>query len=180
MDYDQLIKNWHAKASNEDYFSKFVFEYLAFTAFLRKKKFKDCKSDRCALQHLKQCAVKSAYLSKVQSDIGLKRSWEKIKKELERAPLGDVSGGGDAVEAVKWWNCSHLDFQSQTNEEKNRIKGIIHSFEDWENMVEFWGVVRNNLFHGGKNPEERRDNILVEHGFVTLRALMEILLVETN
>jgi len=33
--YYSLIKNWHSKASEEDYFSKFMFEYMAFIAYLR-------------------------------------------------------------------------------------------------------------------------------------------------
>ena len=44
MGYKDLIKNWHSKASDEDYFSKFVFEYLAFIAHLKTQLFES--SDR--------------------------------------------------------------------------------------------------------------------------------------
>jgi len=40
-------------------------------------------------------------------------------------------------------------------------------------MVEYWYSVRNNLFHGGKTPNIGRDAFLVEHAFLTLRALVE-------
>lgn len=33
--YRALIKNWHRKAGEQDYFSKYVFEYLAFIAYLK-------------------------------------------------------------------------------------------------------------------------------------------------
>ncbi len=33
--YYNLIKGWHSKASSDDYFGKFMFEYLAFIAYLK-------------------------------------------------------------------------------------------------------------------------------------------------
>ncbi len=40
-------------------------------------------------------------------------------------------------------------------------------------MVEFWYAVRNNLFHGGKNPTIKRDCFLVEHAYRTLAVFMK-------
>jgi hypothetical protein len=40
-------------------------------------------------------------------------------------------------------------------------------------MIEFWYGVRNNLFHGGKNPDVKRDYFLVEHAFKTLSKFMD-------
>ena len=63
MDYKDLIKNWHNKASDEDYFSKFVFEYLAFIAHLKTKIFVSNDTDRNAIQKLKQNpTIKNEYL----------------------------------------------------------------------------------------------------------------------
>lgn len=84
------------------------------------------------------------------------------------------------VEEVKWWNCSHNSLNELTEAEKSKAKGVIHSLTDWENMVEFWYSVRNNLFHGAKNPESDRDQFAVEYGYKTLRALMEIFLNEDH
>ena len=56
--------------------------------------------------------------------------------------------------------------------------GCIRDDKDWENMVEFIYVVRNNLFHGGKDPEDERDQYFVEHAYKLLRPLVEILLNE--
>ena len=63
-----------------------------------------------------------------------------------------------------------------TDEEKAKEKGILHSLEDWTNMVEFWYSIRNNLFHGAKTNYLNRDKLLVENGFKTLNPLVEILL----
>jgi len=179
INYDSLIRNWHIKASEEDYFSKFVFEYLAFIAFLKQKKFTDCSKDRIAIQCLKQDrGIKTDYLEKIQNNRQLKKAWENITQELSNASLGNTSGGGNEIEEIKWWNCSHQDLQQQTEEEKRKIKGVIHNLNDWENMVEYWSAIRNNLFHGTKNPQDKRDRILVENGYKTLREVVEILLSE--
>jgi|SRR5215213_1827122 len=181
MNYDQLIKNWHSKASDEDYFSKFVFEYLAFVAYLRKKPFREVSNDRAAIQTLKQDdAIRSRYLERIESERELKTAWETISIELERFRLGNASGSSDEVEEIKWWNCSHAHLHEKTKEEHDRTMGVIHSLSDWENMVEFWYSIRNNLFHGGKNPQDERDQLLVHNGYTTLRPLMEIFLRNQN
>ena len=54
MDYFELIKNWHQRASSDttdEYFSKYVFEYLAFIAFLRTQLYPDTKRDVKAIQN---------------------------------------------------------------------------------------------------------------------------------
>lgn len=173
MDYDQLIKNWHTKISAEDIFSKFVFEYLAFIVFLRKRKFGSANNDRDAIQELKRDkATKDAYLEKIKTDQHLKQVWEEIKAELTKNPLHNVSGG--IVGEEKWWNCSANSRQSCQS--KSKQKGVIHDLEDWENMVEFWHSIRNNLFHGGKDPHEERDQFLTKNGYKTLSPLVEIFL----
>ena len=174
MDIDRLIRNWHNKAPEEDYFSKFVFEYLAFIAFLSKKKFKNESKDRCVIQKLKQdIATKTAYLRQIQNSKELKKAWETIKKEFDRIPFQHLNG-------YPWWNCSHLDVNQQTAQEKGEKKGVIHSLDDWENMIEFLYLVRNNLFHGQKDTEDERDQFAVEFGYKTLRELVELLLEEAN
>lgn len=178
MNYNQLIKNWHTKASDEDYFSKFVFEYLSFIAYLKKKKFVDATNDRNAIQKLKQDElIKNLYLQKITSDEVVKESWEKIKNELDRAPLGNVSGNGFEVEEIKWWNCSSIQLTTQTDPISS---GKIRDLNDWENMVEFWYSIRNNLFHGSKNPEGDRDKLVVKHGYKTLKPLVEIFIADNH
>ena len=175
MNYDQLIKNWHTKASDEDYFSKYVFVYLALIAFLKKKKFTNTRCDREAIQKLKRDnAVKNRYLEKVFSNALVRKSWENIIDELNRVRLGNVSRNGNGVEEIEYWNCSYNDWRSKTEEDKQKPLGVVHNLDDWENMVEFWYSIRNNLFHGGKDPQDSRDRLLIENGYKTLRPLMEI------
>ena len=52
--YMDLIGGWHKKAAEGgDYFSRFVFEYLAFIAHLRSNIFYSLTSDRGVIQSLK-------------------------------------------------------------------------------------------------------------------------------
>ncbi len=75
----------------------------------------------------------------------------------------------DYPEIDKWWNSR----EDQPNKDSKMSEGRVHSLENWPNMVEYWYSVRNNLFHGGKNPNIGRDVFLVERAFATLRALVE-------
>lgn len=144
VSYKKLIRNWHERAIEEDYFSKFVFEYLAFAAILRKYFNVSSKSDRDAIEGLKK--NKEARIEYLGS-IGKQLDLAKLKDYLEREPV-------------------------ENNGKKVRIK----SDEDWSNMVEFVYSVRNNLFHGSKDPEDARDKLLVEYAYKLLRPLVEILL----
>jgi len=177
MSYKRLIKSWHLKALEEDYFSKFMFEYLAFIAYVNTQLSQGSRNDREAIQELKRNNdIKRQYLEKLNNPNNLKRLWERIKKELDRAPLGNTSRHNVEIEEIRYWNCSHNKSNQKTHEEKNKLIGVIHSLSDWENMVEFWYSIRNNLFHGTKDPEIKRDQLLVEYGYKTLRPLVEIFL----
>lgn len=181
MSYKTLIKNWHAKAAEEDYFSKFVFEYLAFIAHLKTQLYTSDLKDRQAIQMLKQDeSIRSRYLSKIQSLQSLKRDWEHIKQELDRTPIGNASNDLNSVEEIEWWNCSREHLNQMTQTEQDKRKGVIYSPDDWENMVEFWHSIRNNLFHGAKNPENPRDQFAVKYGYRTLKELMGMPINEAN
>lgn len=179
MDYNQLIKNWHFKASEQDYFSKFVFEYLAFIAYLKTIKYipedpSKTFGDRVVIQKLKQDeTIKTSYLRKVNEDRLLNVTWQELKAALDKAPLGNVSQTINAEE-IQYWNCSHARKKQKTPEEKALACGVLHSLADWENMVEFWYSIRNNLFHGAKDPEVERDQMVVRIGYVTLSRFMEM------
>jgi hypothetical protein len=156
-DYKELILGWHQKANEGDLFSRFVFEYLAFIAHLKNNLFYDTMTDGAAIQRLKQDSVRhKQYVKKVKIDKQLLGVWNELIKELKKTPLHNSSYDLDYPEIDKRW------------------KGIIQATDDWENMVEFWYSVRNNLFHGGKNPNIQRDRFLVEHAYKTLRAFMDI------
>lgn len=169
-DYDPLILHWHDKAKEGDYFSRFVFEYLAFCALLRNKLFIGATSDRAAIQNLKQDkAREKSYVDSVAVHEALRRHWQEVMTELGPIPLHNSSRDLDNPEIDAWWNS--IDFAPTADDGSPR--GIIRSLSDWGNMVEFWHGVRNNLFHGGKDPTIRRDCFLVEHAYLTLASFME-------
>lgn len=179
MNYRQLINSWHVKANAEDYFSRFVFEYLAFIAYLKTQRYSSNDIDRKAIQKLKQDQdVKQRYLERINSRHSLERDWQHIMKELHNNRLGNTSRDLFEVEEIEWWNCSHEHVNQKSSEEVKKVSGVIHSLEDWENMVEFWYSVRNNLFHGAKNPNNPRDQFAVKYAYKTLKDLMELLLNE--
>jgi len=168
-DYDGLILMWHDKAKQNDYFSRFIFEYISFNAYMKSRIVLERVTDRNAIQRLKRHSeLKTSYLKLVQENKKLKSIWETLIAELKREPLLNASRDFDDPEMDKWWNCSR-----ETMTESGTKKGIIKNTTDWTNMVEFWYAVRNNIFHGGKDPSVQRDYFLVEHAFQTLNAFME-------
>jgi hypothetical protein len=180
LDYSQLIKNWHLKAAEQDYFSKFIFEYLAFIAYLKTIKYipADPAStfhDRDVIQKLKSDEdLKSRYLRIVDENPIIRLAWQELKLELDKKPLGNVSRNPSRVSEIEYWNCSHEKLTQKTPGEKALVCGVLHSLTDWENMVEFWYSIRNNLFHGAKDPEIERDQMVVRIGYVTLSRFMDM------
>lgn len=168
--YYLLIRGWHDKAAGGDYFARFVFEYLSFIAHVKNNLFYDATSDRNAIQMLKrEERIQQPYLEKIASDPLLRGAWNQVIQELSERPLYNSSYDPDNPRIHDWWNCSG-DSPIDADEQP---KGRVLSLEDWQNMVEFWYSVRNNLFHGGKNPNIKRDMFLVEHAYITLSPLME-------
>lgn len=168
--YYPLIEAWHDKAAEGDTFSRFVFQYLAFIAHVKNNLFYNAQSDRFAIQRLKRDqGIGGEYIKRVINDGDLQQSWNEVITELVNKPLHNSSTDPDYPEVDKWWN----SFDDQPNKDSGLPEGRVHSLDDWPNMVEYWYSVRNNLFHGGKNPNIGRDAFLVEHAFVTLRALVD-------
>lgn len=179
MNYKRLINNWHIRASEEDYFSKFVFEYLAFIAHVKTQLYQNIGNDRKAIQRLKrEQSVRQRYLNRIRTKPTLQHDWEHIKRTLDEVRLGNSSGNLFDVEEIEWWNCEQEELNQKTPKEKRKVNGEIHSLDDWGNMVEFWYSIRNNLFHGAKDPENERDQFAVKYGYRTLRELMELLIRE--
>lgn len=173
-DYRPLIIEWHNKADIEnDYFSKCVFEYLSFTAYIKIYVALDANTDRAAIQILKRNKIlKKLYLDEINKIDNLKSVWVDLIKQLKREPLCNSSKDLDYPELDNWWNCSKEN--PCIDKEPVVKKGVIHSLSDWENMVEFWYGVRNNLFHGSNNPNIKRDQFLVEYAFKTQKAFMDM------
>lgn len=178
--YYSLIKNWHAKASDEDYFSRFMFEYMAFIAYLRTQWLTEQEiislkgsggrvTDRDYIQALKN----DSYLNDFWTDVSLRapknkeldRTLNSLVNFLKKEPLKSDD---------RWWNFDEFDLNLKKNARKKA--GILNDKGDFQNLVEFWYSVRNNLFHGEKNPSLARDKELVRLGFLTLNFFVENIL----
>lgn len=169
--YMDLIVGWHLKAAEEDdYFSQFVFEYLAFIAHVKSNVFYKAPSERQVIQSLKRDQIRQArYAQQVNSDAGLMEVLRHLRAELNGRPLHNSSYDLDYPEIDRWWNSSG----PAPSDDQTSPRGVIRAVDDWENLVEFWYSVRNNLFHGGKHPQDSRDAFLVEHAYKTLKVFMD-------
>lgn len=180
--YYSLIKNWHAKASEEDYFSKFMFEYLAFIAFLRTQ-WKDENEIRTMKggggkvtdRDFIQAAKQDSQFIEFWHDLTLRSTKDKVLVKtlgllvtfLKKEPLRSDE---------RWWN--FVGFDVNRKPPTRSRSGILNGVGDYENLVEFWCSVRNNLFHGDKNPSLKRDQELVRFAFLTLNYFVQYILLE--
>ena len=90
--YCPLIRAWHEKAAEGDTFSRFVFQYLAFIAYVKNILYFDVSSDRLAIQRLKRDErIRGCYLDRVSQDEYLQKCWAEIIEELNRKPLHNSS-----------------------------------------------------------------------------------------
>ena len=163
MSYEELIISWHKRAEEEeDNFVKFIFEYLAFIAFLNRSN-TDNKPDRQLIQRLKRDEnIKSEFLNKVD-----KKSIRELIDILKENPLQNVTNNND-----RWWDC---DTDNCLNK-KSVNDGKILNVNDYRNIIEFVYRARNNLFHGKKGSDIERDIIIVRYGFLILNPLVATLL----
>jgi hypothetical protein len=158
MNFEALIRNWHNKTIvPEDYFSNFVFEYLAFIAYLKKIRHFE-GSDRDTIQDLKMDrSIENEYKDAIESNPALSQTLHNLIDELREKPIRNVSS---PEQLRRHWT--------------GPSPGVINSIHDWTNIVEFWYTVRNNLFHGLKDPENERDMQMAKYAYKTLSPLVGI------
>jgi len=152
--YDQLIFSWYKRSTEEDYFSKFIFLYLDFNASLMKKFFVNSREDRQEIESLKKAdKIKETYFSLIEINREIVVSFESLIIELQGKHLRNTSRNKGEIKEI-----------------------IIKDAQDWSNLIEFVYTVRNNLFHGTKNPEEFRDWSMVCYAYILLKPLAEIMI----
>jgi hypothetical protein len=153
MYYDQLITQWFERSTTEeDIFTKFIFLYISFNAFLTQAN--KGENDRQKINSLKyDTTLREFYLKLINTDSDLKQKVEKLIIYLRRQPIQNVT---------------RLDDPNWRGRD-----GVIENKHDWTNIVEFWYRVRNNLFHGHKAPEFKRDRMLVSYAYSTLHPIMK-------
>lgn len=159
------VNDWHNRANEEeeDYFVKFIFDYLAFVALICQDNY-DNRSDRRLIQQLKRNNgdIKENYYSSVNQDLV-----NEIVEILKSEPITNDSNPND-----KWWDCI-LD---NCSNHVSPNDGIIESVDDFPNIIEFIYRARNNLFHGKKGINFRRDSLIVEYGFYLINPLVDVLI----
>jgi hypothetical protein len=130
-----LVKVWYEKAKHEtDEFSKFVFLWFCFNAWLAYRTEED--RDRDMLEILKARDPKTGDITAVY-DNGFASQWfkDRITELQSLCPIYDPRNKYDPV--------------------------IIGSMTDFPNICEAIYRIRCTLFHGGKSPDETRDRKLV-------------------
>ena len=152
MTYKDLINQWFHRAINEDDpFTKYIFLYIAFIAFLSQREIQGSDRDRINL---------------VKGDIEAKDYY--LRLAGERGELRNILS--DLVAELKEQSIENSTRVNDTNWLGE--DGVLNGIEDWENLVEFWYRVRNNLFHGHKAPDFKRDRKLVNFAYQTLQPFM--------
>jgi hypothetical protein len=151
--YD-ILQCWHEKAKEQkqDPYASFVLEYLSFIFYLKKIK-KLPGEDATAVIELKNDKkLREEYLKLIKEDKELQNTWQELIKKLEEKPLKIYIHGNKGLK--------------------------IKSIEDWENMLDFWRIIRNHLFHAEKDSSENRDVMLVSYAYKTLSPLMDVILLK--
>jgi len=154
MSYNDLIKQWFEKSQlpENDTFTTFIFLYFSFIAYLRQAL--QGNHDRDNIQKLKNLPdAKNYYLHLIQDNKTLQATLKELIAELGKRSLVNVTGRDD-----RYWTNTDL---------------VLRNEEDWENLVEYWYRIRNNLFHARKGPEIERDKRLVQYANLTLTPLMK-------
>lgn len=145
-----LIKTWRERSHNEgDQFASFVFIWFCFNAWLEFLSNK--KTDRQMLDELKRkdatmISLIEAYESAFSSDMFFKQGLRSLVAKSKEGAIQDARG------------------------QKPPIK--ISSDMDFTNVVEAIYRIRCNLFHGGKDANDARDQVLVRDAGMVLRQWM--------
>jgi len=131
-----LVKTWYEKAKwEQDSFSKFVFLWICFNAWLGYKSDKFLDSEMIKWL-LKQTSLVSDLVSSYENAKKTEPFRENLKTLADMSPIYDSRG------------------------RRSPIK--IKDENDFENVVKAIYRVRCNLFHGGKEANDSRDKKLVE------------------
>lgn len=148
--YNELINEWFYRSEKEkDYFTKFIFLFISFIAFLSRR-YEMIEHDCRKKNDLKlRNDVKNYYIDQINKDHSLKKSITDLVVYLDKEPIRNITRNSDP------WD------------------GKLTNIYDWENLVEYWFMVRNNLFHGHKCFGFERDKKLVEFAYKTLHPLMK-------
>ena len=135
-----LIRAWRGKSHNEgDQFASFVFIWFCFNAWMEHLSNKDTDAEmikEVAERQQSMVSLIESYNKAISDDDLLKRDIRALFRKSQEEPIKDVRGKKSPIS----------------------IKGE----NDFENIV--WAIyrIRCNLFHGGKDANDLRDQVLVK------------------
>lgn len=144
-----LIRTWREKSHNEgNQFAPFVFIWFCFNAWLEYLASKKANTDRRMINELKS---KSANMD------SLVRSY-------------DVAHSSDDFFKNSLWHLIHQSNEKPIEDTRGSRPPIsIKDENDFENIMEAIYRIRCNLFHGGKDADDTRDQVLVKNAAMVLR-----------
>jgi len=153
-----LIINWRQKSHNEgDQFASFVFIWFCFNAWL--EHITNSDTDAGMIKELAEREQSARGLTEIYDlaiadDILLQRSIRDLINKSQEESIKDVRG------------------------KKNSIS--IADEDDFKNIV--WAIyrIRCNLFHGGKEADDLRDQVLVKDAAMILRQWIGRLIASWN
>ena len=93
-------------------------------------------------------SIKETFYNKIDNEF-----LKKLKHELDENPL-----------------------QNMNIDRNSRWPGKLNSVNDFDGIIEFIIRARNNLFHGEKGLDEKRDSFIVKEGIRILQPLVESIL----
>lgn len=147
-----LIRTWRGKSHNEgDQFASFVFIWFCFNAWM--EYISNENTDKKMINELagrkhNMHSLFWAYDAAVSAnDEFLKRDIKALVYMSQEKPIEDV----------------------RKNPPKREPPIIIKSENDFENIVRAIYRIRCNLFHGGKDADDIRDQVLVKRAAMVLR-----------
>ena len=109
-------------------------------------------SIKSKFQHIRDIKQEIVLKQKFYNNIDLDYL-KKLKNDLDEHPLNNVNPEGD-----------------------QRWSGKLESVKDFDGIIEFIIRARNNLFHGDKGLDEKRDLFIIKNGTKILQPLVKILI----
>lgn len=150
LDYWKRAKEWYDRAQHEkDEFVKFILLFIALEVGWKLKSNDD-------LWHIKQnIAVEKKFYQNVDQ-----KFLKKLKLELDNNPHRDVNLDRHLLPKsdIKYWS------------------GSLNDIHDFEGIINLIMVSRNNLFHGDKGLEEKRDLFIASSVTKLLQPLVEAII----
>lgn len=156
------IKSWHARSLIEnDPFIKFMCEYLCLVAFLTHmypQHYSDGRKIKEFLKNLK-CQQENKQISEKEFQIV-----QKFHNKLDKTILSNH---------ILYLKEYPLQYKPNN---RRLIQLYINDLYDNYHMIKYLQYVRNNLFHGIKDPEGDRDKHIIKIGLDIITPFIESLI----